>query len=296
MSEGNVYVCRWQREEVGFKVWLARRPLLSADGYTVQEALDELSGVVCLATGDGEAVFELDPPTDGSTDKEHFVTLAGNSNWRPPVGFSLDDFDTLYEGGVCRTCCTGVGLRTSVPLPVAMLGTADLLISSLRMPQVTLASERFRQCLSRAEQACIEWVRLDVRCKSRRPFFEIRPAGRAVKTVEDKARSVSGWRCPKCNHACFSVDYGHEYVAKADLAEFRVALVLIENSHRVEPAIPYSRWAQIRGQQGTRNLTSSKVVFVPLARVRRRPVLKTLTNSHSRSIFREFESWSRMEL
>ena len=287
MSEGNNYLCRWDREGDGFKVWVDRRPTLSAWGETLAEALDELSGVVCLATGDGEACFELDPPASGNAAPDHFVALSGNSGWRPPAAFSLDDFDSLYEGGVCRTCCTGIGHRSQVPLPVAVFGPADLLISGLRMPSTLLASDRFRAQLTPAEQAHADWVPLDVRGKARRLFFEMRTR-RPIRTVADKSKPASGWRCPACKAACYNIDYDHEYVAKADLTKFTADLLVLDNSHCLQPAIPYSRWVQIRGKAGTRGVVSSEVVAVPPSRVRRRPVLRTLTEADSRAILREF--------
>jgi hypothetical protein len=288
MSEGNVYVCRWERSEEQFRIWLRKRPSISAEGDTLVEALEELSGAVCLATGDGGAVFELDPPASGNTAQDRLVALSGNSGWYPPKGFSLDDVDDLYEGGVCRTCCTGLGRRSRVPLPVGALGKGDLLIGGLRMPRALLASEGFRSRLTPAEQACIDWVALDLQGTSRRRFFEVRST-RPVKAVADRSKPAYGWRCPDCKSACFSVDYDHEYVAKADMAKSSAGLVMMDNFHQVEPVIPFARWVQIRGGRGTRNVVSTEVVQLPAARVRRRPELRTLTKSGSRAIRREFE-------
>jgi hypothetical protein len=40
------------KTEAGFIVWLEKRPKLRAEGDSLQDAMDELSGVVCLALGD----------------------------------------------------------------------------------------------------------------------------------------------------------------------------------------------------------------------------------------------------
>jgi hypothetical protein len=294
MSEGNVYICQWEQSGELFRVWVGERPSLTASAESLREALEELSGVVCRKTGDGEAVFELDPPAGGNAAADHYVALAGNSGWYPPTGFSLDVFGTLYEAGVCKTCCRGIGPRSQVPIPVGTVGDADLLIGGLRMPSEILASESFRSRLVPAERSHVEWVPVDLRGKSRRQFFELR-ARQVIKAVEDKATPISGWRCPDCKSVCFSADYEHLYVAKPDLTKFKADLVMIDSSHCVKPAIPYSRWTQIRGKSGTRNLTSTEVVPVPRARLRRRPVLKMLTKAHSRSIRREFDSLSSWE-
>ena len=260
---------------------------MSAQAKTLEAALDELSGVVCLATGDGEAVFELDPPASGSVATDLFVALAGNSGWFPPRGFSLDEFETLYEGGVCRKCFTGRGFRSKVPLPVGSLGAADLLISWLRGPSAVLASEQFRNKLTAAEQAHVKWLPIDFRGKSRRRFFELR-ASRPLKIVADKSVPTSGWRCPDCKSVCFGSDSGADHVAETDLHKLKADLVMIDNSVWVCPAISYSRWQQIRGKPGARNVVSREVVPVPAARVRRRPELRVLTKSDSHAIREEF--------
>ncbi len=76
--------------------------------------------------------------------------------------------------------------------------------------------------------------------------------------------------------------------AKTDLEKVAAELAMVDTSHTVQPAIPYSRWVQIRGKPGTRNVVTAEVVPVPPARVRRRPELRTLTKSDARSILREF--------
>src|ERR1700683_1108473 len=137
MSEGHVYLCRSLKTEDGFKVWLEKRPKISADGETLDEALEELNGAVCLALGDGEATFDLIPPIADSD----YVALDWNSTWSPPATFTRADYTALYQGGLCDMCCTGIGPRTLKPLPVGKVWEGDLLGSRSRLPRVLLASD-----------------------------------------------------------------------------------------------------------------------------------------------------------
>lgn len=91
MSEGHVYLCQSQKTNDGFKVWLQKRPNICAEGETLDEAKEELSSAVCLALGDGEAVFDLVPPIADS----EFVALVWNSSWSPPATFTRADYAAL---------------------------------------------------------------------------------------------------------------------------------------------------------------------------------------------------------
>jgi hypothetical protein len=284
MSEGHVYLCQSQKTNNGFRVWLQKRPGICAEGETISDALEELSSAVCLALGDGEAVFDLIPPNaDGE-----FIALVWNSFWSPPATFTRADYAALYEGGLCDTCCTGIGPRTSKPLPVGTLSEGDLLGSRLRLPKVLLASDRFRRLLNQREERKIEWVPVAVHGRSRRTFFEVRPKF-SIKAVADRTCKVSGWHCPACGHRVFSVDYVNEYVAASDLPARKPDLLLIDDPHLLKLAIPLSRWKEIRGKPGTKGILTSNVVQLPTKRVWKRPDLKDLTKSQSAAINRELQ-------
>ena len=100
---------------------------ISASGAeSVDNAKHQLAEQVCLKLGDGEPYFELTPPLHPHY-KQSYVALSGNSGWSVPTSFTRRDFASLYEGGLCSTCCSGIGRRTVVPLPVGSLGKAELL-------------------------------------------------------------------------------------------------------------------------------------------------------------------------
>jgi hypothetical protein len=291
MSEGQVYLCKWKATFEGHEVWVENRPRLRARGESLDDALNELSGVVCLATGDGEAVFDLWPPsaTEGSI---NFVRLGYNALWYPPHGFSREEYAELYEGGLCKACCSGIGARTDKPLPVMHLGDSDLLGSGLRLPRILLASQKFRAVLRKDERALLEWRPVELRRSTGRIYFEV-IAKRPVKSVTDRAERVTGWQCGSCGGAvCGSGRFDTTYVAASDLPRPIPRLLAIDDPHLLKLTLRLQRWKAIRGKPGTKGIPIGNVVALPKSRVVRHPKLRMLTRSDIRAINKEFE-WSR---
>ena len=289
MSEGNVYPCCWEKTEDGFKIWLEKRPKLMAEGESLQDAMDELSGVVCLAIGDGEAVFDLSPPP-GVKGNDDFVTLSGNDCWSPPPDFNRAEYASLYERGLCKTCCTGIGPRTKKPLRVGNFGKGDMLASRLRLPNAILASDQFRKIPGRSERALIDWRPIEVMQKSRRLFYEL-IAKTPIKMVVDRKQRAVGWHCKACGYRLFSVlsDYDNTYVAKSDLRTPTPKLLTIDDPRHLTLAIPASRWKAIRGRPGTTSMIAGRVRLLPKHRVLRRPKVISLTRNDSIAINSEFD-------
>lgn len=289
MSEGNVYLCKWKRTRGVYKVWLKKRPRLNARGDSLDEALDELNRVVCLKLGDGEAVFDLSP-LQSTAEKNALVTLTWSADWRPPAGFAREEYAALYEGGLCKSCCCGIGARTEKRLPVGSVGDGDLLGSGLRLPIIRLASDRFRSLLSKEEQACVTWRPVKMIGRSRRTYFEL-AAKHPIPTVAIRRLRTSGWACPSCGYRMFSVqgDFDHGYVADADLPKRTPKLLCIDNPHGLALAIPLKRWNQIRGKAGTKGMRAIQLVALPKERTWRNPQVRKLTRASIKVINRELD-------
>jgi hypothetical protein len=60
--EGQLFECTWKKEGRRFRVWVRKRPRLSAKGDTFNQADKRLWSVIIDATGDGESVRVYDPP------------------------------------------------------------------------------------------------------------------------------------------------------------------------------------------------------------------------------------------
>jgi hypothetical protein len=277
MSEGNVYPCRSKKTKDGYLVWLEKRPQLKALGESLDDALQELSSVVCLRTGDGEAVFDL----VGANGKGEvgFVTLHYNARWNPPRDFSQAEFASLFEGGLCEGCWRGVGPRTRKVLRVGSVGTGDLLGPQHALPNLLVASDRFRKRLNRNERDLIEWRPIEMTGKSRTTYFEL--VGRhAIKTVAIRSERIGGWQCPVCRFRLFiGAGYHRTLVAGADLPRPLPPLLAIDSPFRLEIAIPAARWKRIRGKTGMKNIVTRRLVAVPEKDAVRKPKLRLLKKS-----------------
>jgi hypothetical protein len=198
MSEGNVYVVNWKKCDEECEVWLAKRPKIRSSGESIRDALDELSSAVCLNLGDGEAVFELDPPVEKQPIS--LVRLTYNASCGKAPGISLEDYAALFEDGICNLCCRGVGARTSVPFPMGRPYPGDLLHVNFHFFDSLLASDDFRKLLSPQERASINWRDVDARVPIRRKFYELLPKEAVIPQVGDSDEQQYGWRCPKCDY------------------------------------------------------------------------------------------------
>jgi hypothetical protein len=285
MSEGNVYRCNWKRTGDRYHAWLVNLPRLKVDSDSLEEALDQIYDLIGEKYGDGEAVLDLDPPTETN---DEYVSLCHNAFWYPARGFSLEEFAALYAGGVCTFCCNGIGPRTSVPLRVGSIGDGDLLGAGLRMPRSWLASDAFKKRLSRTERDAIEWRPVDVFTKTNSRFFEMLPK-EPIFAVADRKQQVSGWRCPKCGHRVFNV-WGiyHPFLAEADIPKPRPSLLMAICSGSARPMLLVERWRSMRDGPGTRKVLARPVTILPTPRVNRKPAVRVLSKKSSEAIHREF--------
>jgi hypothetical protein len=285
MSEGHVYLCKWKQTEDGFRIWVDRKPRLCAEGDTLEDAKNELSHVIGLEFGDGEAVFDLDPPELPS----QYVALSYNSSWRSPADFTREEFASLYEGGLCDFCLIPIGPRSKQQLRASYTGDGDLLGSWLRGPRSRLVSANLRALISQRAKLPVEWRPVEIVPKTARQFFEFLPK-RSVPGIADRNQKVSGWRCPKCGFRMFDV-FGqyHPFICAIDLRRRVPAAFVIGDAHGANLAISVSDWSSLRGKKGTRDVLSRPVEILPAARVIREPEVRTLTEEGSAAIRREFE-------
>ena len=82
--EGEVFACSWKKQGKLYKVWVKKRPKLSAEGRTFNQADERLWSVIIDATGDGESVREYDPP-EPESDPETAVASSGTEDTRSSI-------------------------------------------------------------------------------------------------------------------------------------------------------------------------------------------------------------------
>jgi hypothetical protein len=275
MTEGHVYLCKSERKGERYRVWVENRRGLNVEGISLEDACEQLVDLICLKTGDGEAVLEFERQWDNL--KNSLVALSCNSSWYPAEGEWWRRADELYEGGICETCCMGIGRRTDTPLHVGSVGAGDVLASWFRFCDSLVASEKFRELLTPAERRALEWRPVELHKKGKRKFFELIPKN-PIHEVADRASDFSGWRCPECRRVALHVGgYDDTFVAAADIPNPKAKLFVVQSLVACELLIPASRWKKLRGRPGTSGITTKRVVLVPSGRVVRRLRLPTIS-------------------
>jgi hypothetical protein len=287
MSEGNVYLSRWENREDRYVVWLEKHPNIRAHGTSMDDAIRELGDLVCLKLGDGEAMFEFEPPLEqaqGAT----FVSLGYNSGCRKDPGFTLEDYARLWEGGICEDCCRGIGPRTEKPFPMGSPSGDDVQSAGpFSFSGILLASKQFQQLLSPDERTALIWRPVEKRSKTRRNFFEIVPRS-LLPQVIDREKPVVGWRCGKCGNAVFgNSGVFYPIVSADDLPKPPPDLLTVAGSVVPEIVVPRTRWRAIRGQTGARGIVTHPVTVLPAYRASHEPELQLLTKEDATHIRRE---------
>ncbi len=209
MSEGRNYRCDWERTRGGYRVWVHNRRMLQARGPSLQVALDELSSVICVKTGDGEASFTLWPLAPANEPDRPWIlpnwcSLFGAADVRIEGGG-----EGLFSGGWCSNCNEPIGKRTSARLRATRSAAGDACTPwwDWGMEGVSyhplICSERLLSQFTSEEVAGCEWreVEMPKRCRTR--MFECIPR-RRVPEVAVKGWATEGWTCKLCGTKRFS--------------------------------------------------------------------------------------------
>ena len=282
MGEGHVYLCRWRVEDEMYQIWVQNRPRLRAWGDSLDDASEELVSQICLATGDGEAVLDLDPPPGGDT---AFVAFGTNSSWYLRDGTTREECAALYDGGICNVCFSCVGQRTDLPLPLGPVGEGDIQFSWAMFCDAVIASDRLRSLLTPRERAAFEWHPVEQSRRLRRTFFELVPK-HPIHEVADRNEQVDGWRCRHCRRRVFGKFDPH--IAADDVPRPRPKVLAI-GGRWTRVALPIARWRALRGQAGAKGIIARPVTILPSSRVLRRPRLRELTRSNIRALRQHFD-------
>jgi hypothetical protein len=267
-TEGNVYLCHWEKQRRRFAVWLKDRPTIRCEGRDFRSALELLQGEVCEHFGDGEAVFDFDPPLPPDENTKRFlhpriVGVTGNK------GAVLDgDEADYFDRGTCSGCGTGLGKRTAKPL---RLDTDSFSTATdggfLRLkPMIRFYSDRFRSLLSRAEQSRFEWISLEITGRARRKFFELRcqsPVPRVPARGLDFHASV----CETCLTQCAWILFQsgiqlHDFVCRDELPESLSNCFGVGEGLDVELCFSAEAWRKFAGKPGTHGLHANDIGVV----------------------------------
>ena len=289
MSEGKSYRVQWKRTGDSFSAWLVKRKSICGVGRSLQDALDDLSGEICDAYGDGEPQLSLYPLRP---------VIAMEAPWVAPtlclVGGNGDVLikghgDGLFSGGWCERCKHPQGVRTKLPLTALRAGEGDV-----AWPWWThggdgidysplLVSERFLRLLSRAERTACEWreIVMPPRCKTH--YFECIPK-RTVAPVAVRGWTVDGWRCPKCPNKHFGCtpakafmwngDQVHDWFQRSTVT--RRSGIVGTTVSLYSLIFPVDRATQLLDRKGSKGLLLSPLGLIPSSMLNANPRLPPL--------------------
>lgn len=281
MTEGRVYASSWEKVGERYRLWVTQKSKLVGEGSTFTAAREALWSTVCMALGDGEAIFEFDPP-EPMTDVVRLlrdpaiVTIVGNTHSRV-----VGDLDSLFKNGVCPRCSRPRGLRTDVPLIV------DSIESGYEggftwHGHFTFFSEEFLAILTRQERDRFEWRPVVRGPRAKKKFFELvaEPGVPLVGMQGLEYRPL--WECDDCGERAsptFAPGHGlgkelsetgiSHFVSRADLPDPLPTWVFIGGPVHYSLGVRQERWQELMRKRGARGLVSTPIGVLAPSQVAR---------------------------
>lgn len=254
-----------------YRLWVIRKPKLVGEGASFEAAREALWGAVCTALGDGEAVFEFDPPEPMEDAVRRLrnpaiATIAGNT-----ISEIVGDPNALFENGLCPECGTPRGRRTAVPLEVDSV-ESGYEGGFTRGRHLDFFSEEFVSLLTRSEQARFEWRPIQRGRRAKKVFYEL-IAEPGVPLVGMRGAAYRPlWECETCGSSASPTffhgkgqyqalrDAGmYMFVSRADLPDPLPPWFIIGGPELSSLAVRQERWQQLVKKRGVRGLVSTPV-------------------------------------
>lgn len=306
----HVILCKWKKQPEGYRLWVKGRPSIFGEGDTLEEARESLTHAVWQAAEDMDAVeapvFVYEPSLPPSAATERFLhpelyLVRGDEPF--VIGVRDEDegmsrearrewlakhMDSLYEGGVCRTCDHGIGARTREPVRIGDYESGSD-GGFIRPPSLFaraygyVYSDRFLSLLSPEESGRLSFQHVKVAEKTgRREYYELVSTPDAT-FVGVRGLDAEGSECRACGHVsvCFRQEPTVDllwFVCRPDLPDPLPTCFVV--GYNDEPYVCFTRqrWEEIRGRPGTKGMVPARVGVVSEDECERRPRLAT----HSR--------------
>ena len=262
--EGGVYVCGWKRGRTKYALWLQSHPQIKVEGQTYNEAHEALSKAVCLQLGDGEAVFEFNPPLPKSAIERKYlnpelVTISGGN-----TACDATNAGALFTYGVCKKCHRPVGERTAEPLVIKSIepGSHGGFISH---SHIVFYSGGFLKLLTAQERKQFEWRKVMLEGRSKKVFYEF-IAEKAIPLVPVKGLIFQTWICGTCNQQMPWMHYGipkiSRFVSSRDLSARPPSCFAVRMGNVPELGITRVRWRALVGRPETKGLLANDIGVV----------------------------------
>jgi hypothetical protein len=281
MTEGRVYLCSWEKVGRRYRLWVTQKPKLVGDGRSFAAAREALWGVVCTALGDGEAIFEFDPPEPMAEVVRQLrdpaiVTIVGNTHSQV-----MGDLDSLFKNGVCPRCSRPRGPRTDVPL------TVDFIESGYQggftwAGHFSFFSEEFLSILTRQERDRFEWRPVVRGQRAKKKFYEL-VAEPGIPWVGMRDLQYGPlWECDDCGERASPMYFpGHgqdqtlrdagisRFVSRAALPEPLPTWLFFGGPVHYYLGVRQERWQELMRKRGARGLVSTPIGVLKPAQVAR---------------------------
>ena len=277
MSEGNVYTVRWTRDDDRWRVTLAERKAITAEGATLQDALDELIDPICDAWGDGEPQFRFSPALPHDPRVERFDRYRDLS---PNCWCNADTSgDSFFAGGRCPECGSARGPRTDEPARIESVdhsGHLRFLLGNenrgLLMVGIA-ASEAFVEEGPRAFLDAFEPRRCVMPKGSRRRLFELIPRRPSPNARWSGLDYEAPERCPACGVARRNFaarapsppwidDGGYDFVRRSDLPAPAPAVIVANEDSRLRVSVRPDWYEPARSERWFKDIADDGVTCV----------------------------------
>ena len=298
---GNVFICKWERIDQQWHVWVKDNTKLSGQGETIDAAKLQLEQAIWSDAKNGDDVIptlmEFDPPLPASerTKKffipeiykicadEQFWLLSGNFPYGKVDAATMEYVNSLYEGGICKRCKQGIGKRTEVEFETELkIGDSDgLWLNHCQInARAWFFSDRFISLLTDEERERLKFRECQVKRVGKRKYFEL--AGDSIaNNVGVKGFDAGGHECSFCGHRRFSItdldlDFSmQDFICRSDLSVPLPSCFAISINNETTLCMTRERWDQIRGDKNAKGIISEPVGVVDEELCERHPRLQT---------------------
>ena len=307
----NVILCKWKKSQEGFRLWVKGKPKVFGEAATYEEAEDRLIDAIMNAAADLDAVIpvvpEYDPPLPASAQAEKYLRpelylVAGDEifeldGWLRPISLHCGEYSyhlenrkaavqSLFWGGICQTCKSGVGGRSDVPLFVDGTGyqTDGGWIRGPFAQGIRVFSDRFLALLGADELKLFNFRPVRVSKKVKREYFECYSTDR-VPFVGVKGLDTDGIECRDCGTiCCYSIDepilqcggvFIDSFICRSDLPDPLPSCFPIGIGSKTGICMTRDKWDEVRGHKHAKGIASRELGVVSNEQAERKPRLRT---------------------
>jgi hypothetical protein len=308
----HVILCKWKKTPQGYRLWVKGRPGVFGEAESFEDAEKALTDAIWGAAEDLDAVIPTmpvyDPPLPAPALAERFLKpelylVSGDGYfdidarlltsqdpsvpWHARKESGYQYMASLYTGGFCRTCHSGIGNRNEQSVQIgsydaAYDGGSARVCYGFVGSYGELYSDRFLSLLTSQERERLLFrpVRL-TEGRGRREYYEL-VSNPDVALVGVKGLDTGGWECSACGLRCIAVsepaleqsDFSLSYfVCRADLPDPLLSCFVVQHSLGPSLCFTRQRWDQIRGQRGTKGILAQHLGVVSEEECDRHPRL-----------------------